>query len=213
MLRSSFSRAWGRGKVAIPVVATAFALALVTPALAATGGNFVLGVANTATATSTSAGITQLTANIANPAMKLINTSSSTGATALNLQTASNKPPMTTNSSAKVNNLNADKLDGKDSTSFAPAQAAPLWAVVNSDGTLARGKGVTNISKPNTGDYEIEFNRDVTSCAYSATFDHASGFIFVSLRDSSIGPREVGVTTTDRGAFVRDSPFHVVVFC
>jgi hypothetical protein len=32
-----------------------------------------------------------------------------------------------------------------------------LWAVVNSDGTLARGKGVASVSKPSTGEYEIKF--------------------------------------------------------
>jgi hypothetical protein len=92
-------------------------------------------------------------------------------------------------------------------------QLKTLWAVVNADGTLARGKGVASISKPATGDYEIKFKQDVSRCASSATFDHTSGFIFISLRDSSIGPREVGVTTLDRGAFVHDSPFHLIVQC
>ena len=93
-------------------------------------------------------------------------------------------------------------------------QLKTLWAVVQSDGSLVRGKGATSInSKVSTGEYEVKFKQDVSRCAYSATFDHTSGFIFISLRDSSIGAREVGVTTTDRGAVVRDSPFHLVVNC
>jgi hypothetical protein len=92
-------------------------------------------------------------------------------------------------------------------------QLKTLWAVVNADGTLARGKGATSITKADTGDYEVRFRQDVSRCAYSATFDHTSGFIFISLRGSSIGPREVGVTTLDRGAFVHDSPFHLIVQC
>ena len=92
-------------------------------------------------------------------------------------------------------------------------QLKTLWAVVNADGTLARGKGVTSSSKVDTGDYEIRFRQDVSRCASSATFDHTSGFIFIALRDSRIGPREVGVTTTDRNAVVRDSPFHLIVQC
>jgi hypothetical protein len=92
-------------------------------------------------------------------------------------------------------------------------QLKTLWAVVNADGTLDRGKGVTDSDKVSTGEYEIQFNRDVSRCAHSATFDHASGFIFISLRDASIGAREVGVTTTDRSAVVRDSPFHLIVTC
>ena len=95
------------------------------------------------------------------------------------------------------------------------AQLKTLWAVVNADGTIDRGKGVasTSSSKVATGEYEFKFKRDVSRCAYSATFDHTSGFIFISLRDSSITPREVGLTATDRGAVVRDSPFHLIVHC
>jgi hypothetical protein len=92
-------------------------------------------------------------------------------------------------------------------------QLKTLWSVVYSDGTLARGKGATSINKANTGDYEVKFRQDVSRCASSATFDHNSGFIFITLRDSSIEPREVGVTTTDRMAVVRDSAFHLIVQC
>jgi hypothetical protein len=134
MLRSIFSRAWGRGKVTLVTVVMALSLALISPALAATGGNFILGRANTATDPSgTDTGITQLKAKIANPAMKLINTSMSTGATALNLTTASTQPPMTVNSATKVDNLNSDKLDGQDSSAFAP-KAVENWHEVGEVG-------------------------------------------------------------------------------
>ena len=94
-------------------------------------------------------------------------------------------------------------------------QLKTLWAVVDADGTIDRGKGVasTGSSKVATGEYEIKFNRDVNRCAYSATFDHTSGFIFISLRDTNIGSREVGVTTLNRSAVVDDSPFHLIVQC
>ena len=101
-----------------------------------------------------------------------------------------------------------------DADAAVTTQLKTLWAVVNVDGTPARGKGVASIShQVDTGEYEIKFKQNVSACAYSATFDHSSGFIFISLRDSSIGPREVGVTTTDRAAVVRDSPFHLIVQC
>ena len=101
-----------------------------------------------------------------------------------------------------------DEADAARST-----QLKTLWAVVNSDGTVDRGKGVTSSSKPDTGQYEVKFNRDVSRCAYSATFDHNSGFIFIALRGTSIGSREVGVSTTDRAAVVRDSAFRLIVQC
>lgn len=48
------------------------------------------------------------------------NTSTTTAATALGLNVASGHAPFTVNSGTKVANLNADSLDGLDSTSFVP---------------------------------------------------------------------------------------------
>jgi hypothetical protein len=78
---------------------------------AATGGNFILGNPNSASST------TSLSAPISGKkALQLTNTSTGTGATALGLNVASGHPPFTVNSGTKVANLNADKLDGIDST-------------------------------------------------------------------------------------------------
>jgi hypothetical protein len=81
-------------------------------AVAATGGNFILGQANSASST------TSLTAPVAGKGLQVTNTSTGTGATALGLNVASGHTPFTTNSGTKVANLNADKLDGLHSTSF-----------------------------------------------------------------------------------------------
>jgi hypothetical protein len=148
VLGSIFLRAWGRGKVThLVTVVVALSLALISPALAATGGNFILGKGNVAT------GITQLKANIANPAMKLINNSTSTGATALNLVTAATKPPMTVNSSTKVDNLNADKVDSNDSTALLPGGDLPsgrtvrgmysIWGSASASGQLSAGDSIS----------------------------------------------------------------------
>jgi hypothetical protein len=82
--------------------------------LAATGGNFILGHANSANAT------TSLSAPIAGKGLQLTNTSTGAGATALGLNVASGHAPFTVNSGTKVANLNADKLDGMDATAFVP---------------------------------------------------------------------------------------------
>jgi hypothetical protein len=79
---------------------------------AATGGNFILGNPNSASST------TSLTAPVAGKGLQVTNTSTGAGATALGLNTASGHPPFTVNSGTKVTNLNADKLDGLDSTAF-----------------------------------------------------------------------------------------------
>src|SRR5204863_4972279 len=81
---------------------------------AATGGNFLLGKSNAADAT------TSLSASpaFAGKALQVTNTGTGAGATALGLNVASGHAPFTVNSGTKVANLNADKLDGIDSTGF-----------------------------------------------------------------------------------------------
>jgi hypothetical protein len=82
---------------------------------AATGGNFLLGKPNSASST------TSLTAPVAGKGLQVTNTSTGAGATGLGLSVASGHTPFTVNSGTKVTNLNADKLDGLDSTSFVPS--------------------------------------------------------------------------------------------
>jgi hypothetical protein len=81
---------------------------------AATGSNFILGQPNSASSTSS------LSAPVAAKALQVTNTSTGSGATALGLNVASGHPPLTVNSGTKVTNLNADKLDGMDSSAFVP---------------------------------------------------------------------------------------------
>jgi hypothetical protein len=83
-------------------------------AYAATGGNFILGQSNSASSK------TSLSAPISDKALQLTNTNTGTGATALGLNVASGHAPFTVNSGTKVANLNADKLDGIDSSGFVP---------------------------------------------------------------------------------------------
>jgi hypothetical protein len=130
MVRSTVKKVLWVGRATVFVVGLAMILAVVlgvvTTAAAHTGsaGLLHLGHANTATATS------KLTANIANPALHLVNTSTSAGATALRLQTATSKPPLTVNSSSKVANLNADQVDGQDSTDFLPGGNLPSGSTI-----------------------------------------------------------------------------------
>ena len=50
------------------------------------------------------------------------------------------------------------------------------WAVVNADGTLARGNGATASAKVTTdaGAYKITFGRNIATCAYTATVGGSS---------------------------------------
>lgn len=114
MLKSATSKVMWLGRATVFMVGLAVILALVfgaaSTALSATGGNFILGKANSAGA------VSKLTTNIANPALQLVNNSTGAAATALNLSVASGKPPLTVNAAAgKATNLNADKLDARNS--------------------------------------------------------------------------------------------------
>src|SRR5213082_1616224 len=84
----------------------------------ATTQTFILGATNRVNAASD---VTNVKADnsqnpIASPLLTLTNLGAGTGASALGLTVASGHPPFTTNSATKVTNLNADKVDGLDST-------------------------------------------------------------------------------------------------
>lgn len=58
-----------------------------------------------------------------------------------------------------------------------PAAPTPLWAVVNVDGTLARGSGaVSSFASGVDGEYQVTFDRDVSQCAYVAGSGSADDF-------------------------------------
>jgi len=103
----------------------------------------------------------------------------------------------------------------EDADAARRTQLKTLWAVVNADGTLARGKGVTEGDNVSTGEYTIAFKQDVSGCASSATLLNNSGFAFLdTIRATDLlTRREVGVTTLDRNGVVRDTSFHLIVTC
>jgi hypothetical protein len=117
MLRATLSKAMWVGRGAAAVFGLALVLALImgvgTMALAAVPGDpFRLGQTNGIDQMST------LVGTVATPMLKVDNGSTATGATALDLRVEPGKAPMKVNSGTKVASLNADKVDGKDSTAF-----------------------------------------------------------------------------------------------
>jgi hypothetical protein len=94
-------------------VMVALSAGIVSQATAANGDNLIIGsLTNVATT------LTRLSGNVAGPSLQIINNNAAANATALNLATQADKPPMRVNSATKVANLNSDQLDGKDSTDF-----------------------------------------------------------------------------------------------
>ena len=96
MLKSAVGKVMWVGRATVFLMGLAVILAILlgvaTTALGATGRNFILGRANGADA------VSLLTANVAGPALNLINNSTDPSATALNLHVASGHPPLKVNS-------------------------------------------------------------------------------------------------------------------
>jgi hypothetical protein len=101
------------------------------------------------------------------------------------------------------------------------ACACTLLAVVNADGTLARGLGATSSTRIDPqipGQYEVKFDRDVSNCTYTATIGLSGnmssptpGEITVAGRDND--PQGVFIATYDIQGVGVDLGFHLAVHC
>ncbi len=140
MLRSVGQKVAWVGRTASMVLGLALVLALLfgvaTMAFAANGNNFVLGVLN-----NTATDITRLVGNVpGGPALQVVNPNTGAGSKALQLSVAEDKAPLTVNATAgKATNLDADKLDNRDSNSFANATHQHSGVDITS-GTVAEAR-------------------------------------------------------------------------
>ncbi len=125
----------------------ALVIGAASAAMGATGGNFILGKANGADRAS------KLTASLTGPALALVNNSTESAATALNISVAEGKAPLKANAEAgTATNLSADELDGKDSSEFLAADGK-AQAAVHAD----QADSATNATKLGgvaAGDYQ-----------------------------------------------------------
>jgi hypothetical protein len=100
----------------------------------------------------------------------------------------------------------------------AGADATDLWAMIASDGSLTRGKGVSSEFRGSLGHYDVIFNQDVSGCSYSATL--GQDFSFASSRGQTAvaltpagANHQVAIETYDSSGSNIDTPFYVQVFC
>jgi hypothetical protein len=101
--------------------------------------------------------------------------------------------------------------------SAAAGGAGILFAVVNGNGTLARGSGAVSASKlPATGEYQIIFNKSVNRGAFLSTIGLSAdsgqsppGEIIVNLRVGTTNG--VFVQTSDSEGKDADRSFHLAV--
>lgn len=115
--------------------------------------------------------------------------------------------PFTTNATGKVENLDADKLDDKDSTDFAAAGDL-LFASVADGGSLLAGKGATASTKAGNAT-TVTFGRDVSKCSYTAT---ANGTTPQALAAQAVTGQPAQVVVTEEAAAPAVA-FHLQIVC
>lgn len=100
-------------------------------------------------------------------------------------------------------------IQGEKGDPGAPATA--LWAHVNSAGTLTLFSNATESKLVETGVYEVDFNRDVTKCAYVGSMSALAGEIEVERQ----GERDqaIRVETFNSSGTLASRTFTVAVFC
>ena len=107
------------------------------------------------------------------------------------------------------------------SFSAAPVKPTTLTAVVNVDGTLARGSGaVSSEALGVDGQYVVTFNRDVSQCAYVGAGGEATPFtsddgITIGAAPSDSNSNAVFIQEYDAvlGFDSYSSGFHLIVVC
>jgi hypothetical protein len=102
----------------------------------------------------------------------------------------------------------------------APAAAsAATWAVVNADGSLARGASVVSTAQLSTGNYEVIFNKNVENCVFNAQVGRtdSTGTIgaraYVSTARRNGNPLGVFLQTVNAGGTPTPYPFHLQLQC
>src|SRR6478736_6117278 len=118
--------------------------------------------------------------------------------------------PFTTNATGVATGLNADQVDGKSATDFAPATALS-FAIVSDSGTgtpTVTGPAATAATPPtvtfaetnNNGVYTIDFKRDVSKCSYTASQVGSASGQAPGVAPVANQPTQVAVNLGNNGA-------------
>ena len=96
--------------------------------------------------------------------------------------------------------------------------ATTLWAVVESNGTLARGSSVTVTTQSATGQYQVRFNQNVRGCVYIATLGLTGASLtappgMITVVGENVSVFGVWISIYDSAGVLADRSFHLAVFC
>ncbi|MGY1640618.1 hypothetical protein ACI782_05720 [Geodermatophilus sp. SYSU D00703] len=126
------------------------------------------------------------------------------------------QPPLSEEERAEARRVIHETEAEEAEVAAAPRRGRTLFAVVNGDGTLARGQGAASATKLETGAYQILFTRAVNGGAFIATIglsadsgEENPGEIVVNLRAGT--SNGVYVRTRNSSGSVEDRSFHLAV--
>ncbi|MFN8098400.1 MAG: hypothetical protein U0Q21_08955 [Dermatophilaceae bacterium] len=124
---------------------------------------------------------------------------------------------MTSASAGGDNNMSNAKPSYVDE-GRAPTPPPRVFAVVNSDGSFMRGKGVISTTRLSTGVYDVRFVRNITTCNWLGTVGQGNfvgstgpGIITITGRNGT--NNGLFVTTFTAGGAAADLPFAADVIC
>ncbi|WP_426564945.1 hypothetical protein ACPPVT_01930 [Angustibacter sp. McL0619] len=113
----------------------------------------------------------------------------------------------------------ANVPDGHSKAVAITSKALPrVFAVINSNAAAVRGKGLTSSVKLSTGTYDVRFNRNISTCAWTGTvglggFAGSTGAAEITITGRAGTTNGLFVTTFNGTGALTDEPFHVVVIC
>jgi hypothetical protein len=121
---------------------------------------------------------------------------------------------VTTASAAPAQNT-PDKPSQVTDTATVPPR---VFAVINADGTKARGKAVASSQRLGAGAYDVRFNRNISTCSWTGTvglgtFGGSTGPAMLTLSGRAGTNNGLFVTTFNQSGSPTDLPFHVLVVC
>jgi hypothetical protein len=103
-------------------------------------------------------------------------------------------------------------------TTASATTPARVFAAINADGTKLRGKAVASTAHLSTGTYDIRFNRNISTCAWTATvgigsFGGSTGPAIVTATGRAGTNNGLFVNTYNTAGTLTDEAFLVVVVC
>jgi hypothetical protein len=130
--------------------------------------------------------------------------------------------PFTTNATGVATGLNADKVDGKEATDFAPATSLSFAIVSDAGGSAtpsASGPTSPAVSVATVNDsavYTIDMKRDISKCSYTASPAGSASTRAPGVAGVANQPNQIQVNMGNDGAtppVPNRGSFHLQVIC